>query len=220
MLSAAIAQLVEHFIRNEKVVGSSPTRGSNRDGENAIPNLLYSSQTRSLRGDYAGRCGCRTAGRLPGKCPLFPLYWPFVIHLYRAFGRCITKLYHAPISTGGRPRAAMDIDEKIGRIIENSMNTTDFSVSEMRLELTRPNGHYPLKVARLPIPPSGQFPSLEMSKDDWSNKVIMIMRAKNGTRTRDPNLGKVVLYQLSYFRIGFFRCNSPLKRWTEFHCTL
>ena len=27
-------------------------------------------------------------------------------------------------------------------------------------------------------------------------------RAENGTRTRDPNLGKVVLYQLSYFRIG------------------
>ena len=26
------------------------------------------------------------------------------------------------------------------------------------------------------------------------------LRAKNGTRTRDPNLGKVVLYQLSYFR--------------------
>ena len=27
------------------------------------------------------------------------------------------------------------------------------------------------------------------------------MRAKNGTRTRDPDLGKVVLYQLSYFRV-------------------
>ena len=27
--------------------------------------------------------------------------------------------------------------------------------------------------------------------------------AENGTRTRDPNLGKVVLYQLSYFRICF-----------------
>ena len=26
-------------------------------------------------------------------------------------------------------------------------------------------------------------------------------RAKNGARTRDPDLGKVVLYQLSYFRI-------------------
>ncbi len=26
----------------------------------------------------------------------------------------------------------------------------------MRLELTRPNGHYPLKVARLPIPPPRQ----------------------------------------------------------------
>ena len=29
----------------------------------------------------------------------------------------------------------------------------------------------------------------------------MIKRAANGTRTRDPNLGKVVLYQLSYFRL-------------------
>ena len=29
----------------------------------------------------------------------------------------------------------------------------------------------------------------------------LIKRAENGTRTRDPNLGKVVLYQLSYFRI-------------------
>ena len=28
-----------------------------------------------------------------------------------------------------------------------------------------------------------------------------LRRAENGTRTRDPNLGKVVLYQLSYFRI-------------------
>ena len=28
--------------------------------------------------------------------------------------------------------------------------------------------------------------------------------AENETRTRDPDLGKVVLYQLSYFRIFFF----------------
>ena len=34
------------------------------------------------------------------------------------------------------------------------------------------------------------------------NKLFsLIKRAENGTRTRDPNLGKVVLYQLSYFRI-------------------
>ena len=26
--------------------------------------------------------------------------------------------------------------------------------------------------------------------------------AEDGTRTRDPNLGKVMLYQLSYFRIS------------------
>ena len=28
------------------------------------------------------------------------------------------------------------------------------------------------------------------------------LRAENETRTRDPDLGKVVLYQLSYFRVG------------------
>ena len=31
--------------------------------------------------------------------------------------------------------------------------------------------------------------------------VLFGNRAENGTRTRDPNLGKVVLYQLSYFRM-------------------
>ncbi len=60
----------------------------------------------------------------------------------------------------------------------------------MRIELTRPNGHYPLKVARLPIPPPGH-----------STVGGLKIGAKNGTRTRDPDLGKVVLYQLSYFRI-------------------
>ncbi len=62
----------------------------------------------------------------------------------------------------------------------------------MRIELTRPNGHYPLKVARLPIPPPGHFSMQRIAKR---------VGAKNGTRTRDPDLGKVVLYQLSYFRI-------------------
>ena len=35
--------------------------------------------------------------------------------------------------------------------------------------------------------------------------------AKDETRTRDPNLGKVMLYQLSYFRILFWWCkNIPI----------
>ena len=156
----------------------------------------------------------------------------------------------------------------------------------MRLELTRPNGHYPLKVARLPIPPllhnyaklfgivprtgleparlstlapetsastipppghlplSGKrgsnsrpqpwqgcalptelFPRL-FSKARFSAVLVVwkqnfplactkiphyasfcklkfkiSKRAENEARTRDPNLGKVVLYQLSYFRV-------------------
>ena len=32
---------------------------------------------------------------------------------------------------------------------------------------------------------------------------ILSKRAENETRTRDPNLGKVMLYQLSYFRRSF-----------------
>ena len=41
--------------------------------------------------------------------------------------------------------------------------------------------------------------------------------AENGTRTRDPDLGKVVLYQLSYFRMTsvlFFR--KRLQRYCFF----
>ncbi len=69
-------------------------------------------------------------------------------------------------------------------------------VSRMRLELTRPNGHYPLKVARLPIPPPRHSVSPPASRG-----LRLRVGAKNGTRTRDPDLGKVVLYQLSYFRV-------------------
>ena len=36
--------------------------------------------------------------------------------------------------------------------------------------------------------------------------------AGNETRTRDPDLGKVVLYQLSYSRIGIIICSSLLIR--------
>ena len=35
----------------------------------------------------------------------------------------------------------------------------------------------------------------------------VVLRAENETRTRDPNLGKVVLYQLSYFRL-IWRCKN------------
>ena len=38
----------------------------------------------------------------------------------------------------------------------NDICGLSFFVSEMRFELTQPYGHYPLKVACLPIPPPGQ----------------------------------------------------------------
>ena len=71
-------------------------------------------------------------------------------------------------------------------------------VKRRRLELPRHNWHYPLKVARLPIPPP-----LRSQKLRIQNRIPVVSKcwAENGTRTRDPNLGKVVLYQLSYFRL-------------------
>ena len=92
-----------------------------------------------------------------------------------------------------------------------------------RLELPRHNWHYPLKVARLPIPPPLQlcFAVLSLvvraqnrtrtctswNTRTWNERVYHSATwawesswAENETRTRDPNLGKVVLYQLSYFR--------------------
>ncbi len=37
-------------------------------------------------------------------------------------------------------------------------------------------------------------------KKKSSSASLKLLRAENETRTRDPDLGKVVLYQLSYFR--------------------
>ena len=55
---------------------------------------------------------------------------------------------------GGRGRRVVGISKNPGLPLSNSG-----FVSEMRLELTRSNDHYPLKVARLPIPPSGHLVS-------------------------------------------------------------
>ena len=81
----------------------------------------------------------------------------------------------------------MGIKRKSGK----SCCSYHFLVSKMRLELTRTIVHYPLKVVRLPIPPPGPCCFAACTAR---------LGAKNGTRTRDPDLGKVVLYQLSYFR--------------------
>ena len=55
------------------------------------------------------------------------------------------------------------------------------------------NGQGILSPSCLPIPPF-EHPRRE--------------RAENETRTRDPNLGKVMLYQLSYFRVLFDGCKD------------
>ena len=41
---------------------------------------------------------------------------------------------------------------------------------------------------------------MKTHKKRENNWRCLLLRAENETRTRDPNLGKVMLYQLSYFR--------------------
>ena len=48
---------------------------------------------------------------------------------------------------------------------------------------------------------SALFPTVCKQKNQQPHfRKLLILRAENGTRTRDLNLGKVALYQLSYFR--------------------
>ena len=63
--------------------------------------------------------------------------------------------------------------------------------------------------------------SLKIEKDSLVTVLSIFPRAENETRTRDPNLGKVVLYQLSYFRIiSFATAGYPtrlrMQRYTKF----
>ena len=59
--------------------------------------------------------------------------------------------------------------------------------------------------AERPLPPQSSVSTNSTTRTN----IKPMLRAKNGTRTRDPNLGKVVLYQLSYFRVfgKFKRCH-------------
>ena len=66
-------------------------------------------------------------------------------------------------------------------------------VPQTGLEPVRPRRHRILSPACLPIPPPGHFGLKTNSRVSF--------RAKDGSRTRDLNLGKVTLYQLSYFRL-------------------
>ena len=93
----------------------------------------------------------------------------------------------------------------------------------MRLELTRHCCHYPLKVACIPISPPAPIGCPEQDSNLHTSRhahlkrtrlpippsglckkkqALDLLGAMNETRTRDPDLGKVVLYQLSYHRIS------------------
>ena len=71
--------------------------------------------------------------------------------------------FHAPHFRLGPTKRGQNGDEMETIIKKKNPRYLNFKylgfsqVSEMRLELTRSNDHYPLKVARLPIPPSGHF---------------------------------------------------------------
>ena len=78
--------------------------------------------------------------------------------------------------------------------------------------------------AERPLPPQSSVSTNFTIRTVLIKKTLAtarVIRAKNGTRTRDPNLGKVMLYQLSYFRICgakvyifFCSCNTSHRFFT------
>ena len=80
-------------------------------------------------------------------------------------------------------------------------NNNDLSQEVLKtgLEPVRTNVHWILSPTCLPIPPLQHAPTALST----SLLYFKSYRAKNGIRTRDLHLGKVALYQLSYFR-GLF----------------
>ena len=64
------------------------------------------------------------------------------------------------------------------------------------------NDYRILSPACLPIPPPG------LNKNEFEKaQTHLVCGAEDETRTRDPDLGKVMLYQLSYFCIWGCKCN-------------
>ena len=72
------------------------------------------------------------------------------------------------------------------------------------LEPGLPCGKGILSPSRLPVSPSRRTnakANANRVEARTASSTLVFLRAGNGTRTRDPNLGKVVLYQLSYSRV-------------------
>ena len=101
--------------------------------------------------------------------------------------------------------------ERLKTLLANILSLHFFSYLRPGSNRHVHNGHRILSPARLPIPPlrhlyqSGKRDSNSRPRP-WQGRALptelfpQILRAENETRTRDPDLGKVVLYQLSYFR--------------------
>ena len=89
----------------------------------------------------------------------------------------------------------------------------DFGVSVPYFHCGYSEGHFEVRVMSGRVstvseryrPTTNEKPSETMFQRVLLDFVLKTfgLGAENETRTRDPNLGKVVLYQLSYFRIMF-----------------
>ena len=50
------------------------------------------------------------------------------------------------------------------------------------------------------------YTDLQSVASPLGHSTVLLLRADDGIRTRDPHLGKVMLYQLSHVRISLGRC--------------
>ena len=75
--------------------------------------------------------------------------------------------------------------------------------------ITRSYEDFPVLEAGLePAQPQWPRDFKSLVSTDSTIRASIQRRAENETRTRDPNLGKVMLYQLSYFRVNGCKCKE------------
>jgi hypothetical protein len=127
------------------------------------------------------------------------------VHADRHHGRSQVRLEAAAGSTG-HDAAGLTFRGSAGTGTRTRMGLPpqDFK-SRASTDFATPARGLPLRATSAPVRSRSrrnQFPKRKRERlrtapvsVDWTR------RAGNGTRTRDPNLGKVVLYQLSYSRV-------------------
>ena len=97
---------------------------------------------------------------------------------------------------GGAGRETENPSDVLGFGAENGARTRDLALRGQKRRVT------PWRQGRRPLGGQVEVAGCRERVETENPSDMLGLGAENGARTRDLNLGKVALYQLSYFRVG------------------